>query len=467
MTTALTVVVLVCFAYLILVNLVAAVFLVIGAFENAVRKHDADSNDFATLETSRFTIPVSVIVAAYDEEVVIESTVRSLLGFEYPEFEIVVVNDGSSDETLERLKAAFDLAPYEMFLRRIFTTQPVRGIYRSRDYPNLVVVDKENGGKADSWNAALNLARYRYVCGVDADTVFDPKALLMAMRVAINDPARIVGVTSQITTARDPEAILSAPVGRRRVDGGLLGLYQHLDFIRAFLNNRLAWSRLGFMLCSPGGFQIWRRDVLEEVGGYSTSFTCEDIELTFRVHRTLRERGRAYRIACLPDCVGVTEGPDNVKNLVSQRERWQRVILETCWANRRMWFNPRYGTVGLLGVPYYVVSEILAPVFEVVAVGTLIAGGIGGLIGWREFAVLTLLVTFANSALTTGALLNLDLEARAYRPSGIARLLGLMPLEMVVYRPIMAWARLKGTWRFLRGDRAWHKFERNVKAGAA
>ena len=140
----------------------------------------------------------------------------------------------------------------------------------------------------------------------------------------------------------------------------------------------------------------------------------------------------------------MTEGPDNVRNLVSQRERWQRVILETCWANRRMWFNPRYGTVGLLGVPYYLVSEILAPVFEVVAMGTLLAGGVGGLIDWREFAVLTLLVTFANSALTTGALLILDLEARAYRASGVARLLGLMPLEMVVYRPIMAWARAQG-----------------------
>ena len=173
-------------------------------------------------------------------------------------------------------------------------------------------MDKENGGKADSWNAALNVARYRYVCGVDADTVFDPKALLTAMRVAINDPARIVGVTSQITTARDPEQVLAAPVGSRRVDGGLLGLYQHLDFVRAFLNNRLAWSRLGFMLCSPGGFQIWRRDVLEEIGGYSTTFTCEDIELTFRIHERYRREGRDYEIRCLPDSVGVTEGPDDV-----------------------------------------------------------------------------------------------------------------------------------------------------------
>ena len=341
MTTALALVVLVCFAYLLLVNLVAVAFLVIGAFENAVRKHDAESNDFATLESSRFTIPVSVIVAAYDEEVVIESSVRSLLELDYPEFEVVVVNDGSSDATLEVLQEAFELVPYEMFVRHIFTTQPVRGIYRSPHHPNLVVVDKENGGKADSWNAALNVARYRYVCGVDADTVFDPKALLMAMRVAINDPARIVGVTSQITTARDPQHVLSAPVGSRRVDGGLLGLYQHLDFVRAFLNNRLAWSRLGIMLCAPGGFQIWRRDVLEEVGGYSTSFTCEDIELTFRIHERFRREGREYEIRCLPDSVGVTEGPDDVAKLVSQRERWQRVINETVIHYRRMWFNPK------------------------------------------------------------------------------------------------------------------------------
>ena len=127
--------------------------------------------------------------------------------------------------------------------------------------------------------------------------------------------------------------------------------FQTFDYLRAFFNNRTPWARLNFMLCAAGAFQLWRRDLVEELGGWSATFTCEDIEFTFRVHRTLRERGRDYRIASLPDCIGVTEGPDSVRNLVSQRERWQRVILETCWANRRMWFNPRYGTVGLLGVP--------------------------------------------------------------------------------------------------------------------
>ena len=409
---------------------------------------------------------MSVIVAAYDEEVVIESTIESLLAFDYPEFEVVVVNDGSADGTLERIREAFGLVPYEMFVRRIFTTQPVRGIYRSPDHPNLVVVDKENGGKADSWNAALNVARYRYVCGVDADTVFDPKALLMAMRVATNDPARIVGVTSQITTARDPARVLSTPVGSRRVDGGLLGLYQHLDFVRAFLNNRLAWSRLGFMLCSPGGFQIWRRDVLEEVGGYSSSFTCEDIELTFRIHELFRREGRDYEIRCLPDSVGVTEGPDDVAKLVSQRERWQRVINETVVHYRRMWFNPRYGSVGMVGAPFYLLTEVLSPAIELLALASLAAAVFLGIFDLEVFLVVVAAMAFVNAALTAGAILLDDVQSRLYRVRDLARLLFWAPFDMVLYRPIIAWARFKGSWRFLRGDKAWHKFERNVRAEA-
>jgi len=463
MTTALLVVVLACFAYLVAVNLVAVAFLVISAFENTVRKHDAESNDFATLESSRFTIPVSVIVAAYNEEVVIESSIRSLLAFDYPEFEVVVVNDGSSDDTLGRLQEAFDLAPYEVFVRHILTTAPVRGIYRSAEHPNLVVVDKQNGGKADSWNAALNVARYRYVCGVDADTMFDPKALLMAMRVAVNDPGRIVGVTSQITTAREPERVLSAPIGSRRVDGGLLGVYQHLDFVRAFLNNRLAWSRFGFMLCSPGGFQIWRRDVLEEIGGYSSDFTCEDIELTFRIHERYRREGREYEIRCLPDSVGVTESPGDIGRLVSQRERWQRVINETVLHYRRMWFRRRYGSVGMVGTPFYLLTEVISPAIEVLALASLVVAVVLGIFDVQTFLVVLAAMAFVNAALTAGAVLLDDVQSRLYRMRDLARLLVLAPFDLVLYRPIITWAKFKGSWGFLRGDKSWNRFDRNVR----
>ena len=463
-TQLLTIVVLTCLGYLLLTNVVAMVFILVGAVENAVRRHDSRSADYSTLASSRFTIPVSVIVAAYNEEAVIENTVRSLLDFEYPEFEVIVANDGSSDGTLERMREAFALEPYEVFVRRILQSEEVRGIYRSAAHPNLVVLDKVNGGKADAWNAGLNVARYRYVCGVDADTVFDRNALLKVMRFAIQDPARVIGVTSQITTAKNPERMLAAPPGRRPVDREPLMVYQLLDFLRAFLNNRLAWSRLGFMLCSPGGFQIWRRDVLEEVGGYARSFTCEDIELTFRVHeRFLRER-RDYHVHCLPDSIGVTEGPDSIAKLVAQRERWQRVINETVVHYRRMWFNPRYRSVGLVGAPFYLLTEVLSPAIELLGIGSLVAAAALGLFEPVAFVAILGAMAFTNAALTACAILFDDLQSRMYRRRDLARMLMLAPFDLVLYRPFIFWARLKGSWRFLRRDKGWYKFDRNVRA---
>ena len=232
-------------------NGVAIAFLLIGAVENAVRKHEEDSADYVTLAASRFTIPVSIIVAAYNEAKVIESTVESFLGFDYPEFEVVVVNDGSTDETLERLCMSFELKPYEVFVRHVFPSQPVHHLPQHEPSESRRRRQGERG-KADSWNAALNVARFRYVCGVDADNGSDLKALLKVMRFPMTDPARIIGVTSQIATAREPEHALAMPPGRRRIEGRLLALYQHLDFLRAFLNNRLAWSKFGFMMCLAG-----------------------------------------------------------------------------------------------------------------------------------------------------------------------------------------------------------------------
>jgi poly-beta-1,6-N-acetyl-D-glucosamine synthase len=465
-TGLLEITVLVCLGYLLLTNLTYVALVAVAFFENIVRRHEQSSQDFDVLGESRFTIPVSVIVAAYNEETAIVSTVESLLGLEYPEFEVIAVNDGSRDETLERLVDAFDLEPYQVFVRHVFPTEPVRAIYRSAAYPNLVVIDKENGGKSDALNAGLNVARYRYVCGVDADTVFDRKALLMGMRRVVEDPARIVGVTSHLTIAEDPARAMAAPRGRRPVDRRPFMAYQHLDYLRAFFNNRLAWSRLGFMLCAVGAFQIWRRDVLEEVGGYARTFTCEDIELTFRVHEKFLREGREYEIHCLPDNVGTTEGPDTVRKLVSQRERWQRVINETVWHYRKMWFRPRYGSVGLIGTPFYLLTEVLAPVFEVLGIVSFAVAVALGLFDVSVFVLMVCAIAFVNAALTACAIFLDDLQSRTYRRRDLVRMLLLAPLDLVLYRPIIVWARFKGTWRYLRGDKAWHKFERNVRAPA-
>jgi cellulose synthase/poly-beta-1,6-N-acetylglucosamine synthase-like glycosyltransferase len=459
--------VLVCAAYLSLVYAAYFTLMFIGFVESRRRRRERELENLDAYEDSRFFPPVTILLPAHNEASSLPAAVRSLLAMEYPEFEVIVVNDGSTDDTLARLSTAFDLVPVEMPSRHVVDTERIEAYYRSDAEPRLLVMDKAGGGKADALNAGLNHARHRYVCGVDADMVFARNALATTMQAFMNDPGGVVGLTSFVEIAADPSVSLVHGVDYRIPDTRPLIAYQALDYLRAFLNNRLAWSRFDFMLCAVGTFQVWRRDLLDELEGWSRAYTCEDIELTFRVHKVMRERGLRYRVLCLPDRIGVTEGPDTVRKLIAQRERWQRVILETWWAYRHMCFNPRYGSVGLLGMPFYLLSEIVAPVFELLAVSTLVAGAATGLVDWWLAALVVLLISFINSVFSTGALLMVDLQAGTYRSGALLRLLALMPIEILVYRPVASWARMKGTWRFLRGDKAWHKFERNVRTEAA
>lgn len=457
-----------CFAYLLLVMMLHVSQVLFSWAENAARTREHRSEEYDTISASRFTIPVSVILAVYNEDPIVVPAVQSALAQDYPELEVIVVNDGSTDGTLDRLLEEFQLEPREIFYRRVLETEEVRAIYTSDAEPRLVVVDKANGGKADALNCGINFARFRYVCGVDGDTVLRRDALLRGMRLVQRDPAEVLGVTSHVSITFEPERLTAEDGGRRRVDRSLLSNFQHLDYVRSFYNSRLAWTRLGFMLCTVGAFHIWRRDLLVEMGGFSRDFTCEDIELTFRVHQRFRRERRPYKILSLPDNVGATEGPRHVRSLVSQRARWQRVIAETVWHYRGMIGNRRYGTVGLLGTPYYVVAEMIAPLFEVLAVVLLPLGIAFSLFDPLDFLLFVGVIAFFSGILTTSALLLDDRSARTYgseryRRRDLARLVLLGPADLVLYRPILIWARAKGTWDFLRGKRGWNKFERNAR----
>jgi poly-beta-1,6-N-acetyl-D-glucosamine synthase len=199
------------------------------------------------------------------------------------------------------------------------------------------------------------------------------------------------------------------------------------------------------------------------VDGFSTEFTCEDIELTFRIHDKCRRESREYSILSLSETVGVTEGPDRVKSLIAQRERWQRVIMETVFHYRKMLFNPRYGTVGLLGVPFFLVSEVIAPVFEVLALLGIVGGFAVGAFPLGASLLMLAAITFANAIFATAAVLLEDRTSRAYGLRDLLRLIVLSPLDLLVYRPLIVFARLEGTLRFLRRDTGWHKFERNAR----
>jgi cellulose synthase/poly-beta-1,6-N-acetylglucosamine synthase-like glycosyltransferase len=215
------------------------------------------------------------------------------------------------------------------------------------------------------------------------------------------------------------------------------------------------------MLCSVGAFAIWRRDVVLELGGFSRTFTCEDIEFTFRVHNRFLRQRRPRRILALPNLVGTTEGPDTIRRLVIQRARWQRVIMETVWHYRHMFLNPRYGSVGLIGMPFYVLSEVLAPFMQTLSVGVLVLAPALGLLDWSQFVLSVGAIAFSAGTFTNAAILLQDSMFRTYSRADLRRLVLLGPLDLVLYRPIIFYAQLKGAVEFLRGDKGWHKFERN------
>src|SRR4051812_25498763 len=455
--------VVVCLAYVVSDYGAYGSMIAYSMIEERLRRRRRSFESVDRIRASSLTIPVSIIAPVYNEAPIVAQSARSFVEIDYPEYEVIVVNDGSTDDTLAVLQREFDLEPIEHFYRRRYESGPIRGLYRSRTHPKLVVIDKVNGGKADSLNCGLNLARYRYICGVDGDTVLSRTCLLDGMRLALSDPQRIVGVTGHIAISGRPEEALVRDGGTAKLDPRALLVFQHCDYLRSFFNNRLGWTRLNTMLCAVGAFQIWRSDVIEEIGGFSTTFTCEDIELTFRVHEHFRRQGRPYEIVALPDTVGVTEGPDTMKKLIAQRERWQRVILETVVHYRRMMFRRRYGAVGVIGVPFFILSEVIAPVFEVLALVALAASVALQALDLEQALLTLVALALMNGLMTSAAVLLEDRTSRAYPLGDLARLILLGPLDLVVYRPFIVWARLKGTWRYLRGDQGWHKFERNAR----
>ena len=454
------------FVYAAVLATYALVMGCLAIVEAAHRRREDQAEDYESVLESPFSIPVSIIAPSFNEEVMAVPVLRSLLAQAYPTTEVIAVDDGSTDGTLAAMIEAFDLEPRRVFYRTTLGTKPVRMVYKSRTEPRLTVVSKDNGGKADALNCGINFARYRFLCCVDGDTMFAPDAVLKAMAVISRDPARIVGAASLFGISLTPETIGEPSYAGPTMNGHLLGDFQHLDMMRAFVDYRAAWSRLECMMCVSGGYGIWRRDVVVEVGGFSPNFTCEDIEMTFRVHEHMLRQKRPYRIVSLPSLIAQTEGPSKIKSLISQRARWQRVTLETIWEYRRMFLRPMYRKVGMLGVPYYAIFECLAPLFQIVSIVPLALAGIYGIIGWQPYLAFLGMMAFGTAIPTTLSVWLHDKGYRDYRVRDLVHMLLLGPVDLFLYRPILMWAGMVGTIEFLRGDKAWNKFERNVRRPA-
>jgi cellulose synthase/poly-beta-1,6-N-acetylglucosamine synthase-like glycosyltransferase len=394
--------------------------------------------------------PISLLVPAHNEEATIASSVRSLLQLEYPGFEVVVVNDGSRDGTLDVLRREFQLVPFPEAYRVSIQTRPVRGIYRSLVHRNLRVLDKVNGGKADALNAAINAARCPLVCAVDADSVLQRDSLQRVVRPFLEDPDVIAsGGTIRIANGCRVSEGFMEEVGMPR---SWLARIQIVEYLRAFLFGRMGWSPMNAMLIVSGAFGLFRRTVVVEAGGYRTDTVGEDMELVTRLHLRFRRSGTPYRIPFVPDPICWTEAPESLRVLRSQRMRWQRGLLESLFANRGLLFHPRGGAPGWLAFPVLLLFEALGPLVEVVGYGFMTASWLLGWVSWQAFAAFMLAAVGMGLALSASALLLEEMSFHLYRqPRQLGALLLAMLLENVGYRQLTAWWRLRALVRWIAG----------------
>lgn len=408
---------------------------------------------------------LSILVPAHNEELTIVESTRSFLTLEYTRHEVIVVNDGSRDGTMARLIEAYELFEVPAAFMVTVKTQRVRGYYRSRLYSKLLVIDKENGGKADALNAALNAAHHPYVLAVDADTLIEPDALLRLARPFLLG-TRVAAVGGTVRVANSC-TIANGRVIEARIDRRWLPGVQTVEYLRAFLFGRLGWNRLGGNLIISGAFGLFRRDYLLAIRGYGTGTVSEDMDLVVRLQRYLRERRLPDKMLFIPDPVAWTEVPASTKVLGTQRERWHRGLLQTLWAHRKLLFNPRYGSVGFVSYPFFLFGEALAPLIEVIGYAALALGLAAGAVDLR-FAWLFLCVAVLYGVLlSTWAIMLEEVTFRRYpRRTDPLWLLLFAFVEAFGYRQMTVWFRLKSFWKMLRGDQRWGAMRREGFAGA-
>ncbi|HBV85084.1 MAG TPA: glycosyl transferase [Desulfosporosinus sp.] len=435
-------------------------FLTFRAFrEIQVYVHHLQSVNFKRIFELGFYKPLTVIAPAYNESATIISSVKSLLNLHYPEFEILVINDGSSDQTLEVLKQEFRLVPSNRVYQVKLKTQPVHAIYESLLYPQLHVIDKQNGGKADALNAGVNFSQYPLICSIDADSLIETDGLLRATRPFLEDKSVIatggtvrIANGCKVTNGHVTEVALSKNPWVR---------FQVVEYLRAFLFGRMGWNSLNAILVISGAFGIFLKSAVLTVGGYRKDCIGEDMELVVRMHRHYRLKKIPYRVVFVPDPVCWTEAPEEHQVLCKQRKRWQKGLYDSLKANKPLFFNPHAGIVGLLAYPFFFFFELLGPFIEVLGYFVFVISLFMGWVNW-PFALLFLsMAILLGVLLSASSLLLEELSFRRYPKTGDILILFLYGiLENFGYRQLLAWWRLIAMLEYVIGKRSWGEMNR-------
>jgi cellulose synthase/poly-beta-1,6-N-acetylglucosamine synthase-like glycosyltransferase len=402
-----------------------------------------------------FEPQISLLVPAYNEEATIAASVRSLLQLSYSEFEIIVINDGGKDHTLDVLIKEFDLIPFPEAYDKRLDTKPIRTVYHSTAHPNLRVVDKENGGKADALNAGINLSRYPLFCGIDADSILQRDSLRLVVQPFLDDPQTVAcGGTVRVANGCEVTNGFLTKVG---LPTNPLALFQIVEYLRAFLFGRLGWSPINAMLIISGAFGLFHKDTVVGVGGYRHDTIGEDMELVVRLHRHLRLSGKPYRITFTPDPVCWTEAPEDLKTLRNQRVRWQRGLCESLTKHLVLMCHPRGGAIGWVAFPFMAIFEWLGPVIEVFGYVFVSIGFLMGFVSFKTWLTLLLAAISLGILQSVSAFFLEEISFHVYPKLRHMFLLFLSAiLENFGYRQLNSYWKIVGLYQWARGKKgAW------------
>ena len=441
-------------------------YIFIGVYSIGETKHYLNKNsftDYNAISSSSKAPRVSIIAPAYNEGATIIENVRSLLSLHYNNLELIIVNDGSKDDSLEKLIDKYDLYKTSYFVNSQIKTKPVKGVYKSRKliYRKLIVVDKENGGKADALNTGINISSYEYTVCVDVDCILEQDSLLKLVKPFLENTTKKVIATGGVIRIANSCVIENGRLIQVNLPKKFLPRVQTLEYIRAFLLGRMAWSRLNGLLLISGAFGAFDKEIAIKCGGYDTETVGEDIELVVRMRRYMEELELPYKVSFIPDPLCWTEAPDNFKILGRQRNRWTRGTIETLKIHKKMFFNPDYGILGLLSYPYWFFFEFLAPIIEFFGLISLAFFAYFGMINWTYFINLLLMVFSFGILYSVFAILMEVLTYNQYKKkSEILKLVLTAMLEPIFFHPFVVYSAIRGNIDYLRKKKSWGEMTR-------
>jgi cellulose synthase/poly-beta-1,6-N-acetylglucosamine synthase-like glycosyltransferase len=445
------------FIYFILLNSSYTLFTIISLRDIKHHLTTLTSRSSNNSVNDVFYRPLSILVPAYNEEKTIVSTASSLLELQYPEYELIIINDGSNDNTLQRLIEGFSLVRIEKPIRLVIPHLAIRQTYISPDYPNILVIDKENGGKSDALNAGINAAQFPLFCTVDADSLLESDSLIRVARLFVEDREMIA--TGGIVRVLNGCEIEKGIVRSVRAPAGILECFQAAEYTKGFLSGRTAWSHLRSLLIISGTFGLFRKDMVMAIKGFRKC-VGEDMDLVVRLHRHCLNGKIPYKIAFVPEPVCWTQVPSDIMSLLKQRNRWHRGLIESLIYNLRMMLNLRYGIVGLFAFPYFLFIEALGPIIEFSGYFAFVVLLILGKVSLRYSILFFLVAVLWGTWINLGSILLDNLVYRRYR--GVRDILKLALfsfLEFFGYRQLITGDRLLAT-LFFWEKKTWGKQKR-------